>query len=239
MDSDIFQYEYDFDKLQIITPQNRDFKMKVAPRYLQHYLENSYEDFTADLLLNHSKNNILFIDIGAHYGFYTLLIGNRYKNSKIIAFEPAPDNYEIPRMNVELNNPKNTEIYKLAVSNKEEIKAFNIAEASDSCGFYPHPMAKTLKTTEVETVTFDNFLKDTPRIPTIIKIDTEGHEIFVLEGMKNILKNTEDIKLLMEFNPKMLSSGGCQPEELLDKLSQFGFNIFFINDGRKEVYNLN
>jgi hypothetical protein len=31
----------------------------------------------------------------------------------------------------------------------------------------------------------------------------EGHEICVLEGMRNILRNIEDIKLILEFNPKM------------------------------------
>ena len=94
-------------------------------------------------------------------------------------------------------------VHNLAVSNKDETKRFNITEASDPCGFYQHSLARTAKEIEVKTVTLDKFIKDIPKIPTIIKVDTEGHEICVLEGMRNILRNIEDIKLILEFNPKM------------------------------------
>ena len=233
-----FKYEYDLESLQTITPQNRDFKMMVTPRYLHHYLKTSHEDYSADLLLNLSKDGMLFIDIGAHYGFYTLLVGIEHENTRIIAFEPVPENYKILKKNLELNRLRNVEAYNLAISNKNEIKQFNITEASDSCGFYQHRLTQTVKEIEVQTVALDNFLKDVPKVTTVIKIDTEGHEISVLEGMGNILTNTEDIKLIIEFNPKMLTSAGYQPENLLEKLNQLGFEVYFIDDEERKTYKL-
>ena len=224
-----FQYEYDLKKFHKIIPKNQNFKMLVAPRYLHHYLQNAYEEFTVDLLLNNSKERILFIDIGAHYGFYSLLLAKTHKKNKIIAFEPVPENYEIIKRNLWLNNFENIEVHNLAVSNKDEIRRFNISEASDLCGFYQHPLAKTIKEIEVRTVALDNFIKDPPKVSTIIKIDTEGHEGYVLEGMRNFLRNIEDVKLILEFNPKMLTKAGYEQEKFLEGIYHSGFDIYFKN----------
>lgn len=228
--------EYDPEKLQAITPNNRSFKMLSTPRYLNHYLHNGYEDFSAELLLNLSKDGMVFVDIGAHYGFYTLLVGTRHRNSKVFAFEPAPENYEVLKKNVETNNLKNVEIYNLAVSEREEIKRFNITKDSGCCGFYPHPLAKTLREIEVKTVVLDSFLREIPKVPLIIKIDVEGHEIYVLEGMRGIIEDATDLMFFIEFNPDSLKSAGFQPEDLLEKIDQLGFDIYFIDDEGRETY---
>ena len=46
-----FEHEYDLEKLQIITPRKRDFKMLVTPKFIGHYCENVFEDFISDLLM--------------------------------------------------------------------------------------------------------------------------------------------------------------------------------------------
>jgi FkbM family methyltransferase len=233
-----FEHEYDLEKLQVITPKNRDFQMLVAPRYITHYCKNVYEDFTSDLVLNQFNNNTLFVDIGAHYGYYTILVGKRHPNCKIIAFEPVPENFEILKRNVALNQLKNTELHNLAISDSDGLRKFNVAEASDSCGFYEHPLAKTCKEIQVKTVCLDNFLKKTPKVPTIIKIDTEGHEVHVLQGMRKFLGDYEDIKLVIEFNPKCLRNAGHAPEEFLKEVSQLGFDIYAIDDNKRLTYKL-
>lgn len=228
--------EYDPEKLQTITPNNRSFKMLSTPRYLNHYLHNGYEDFSAELLLNLSKDGMVFVDIGAHHGFYTLLVGTRQRNSKVFAFEPVPENYEVLKKNVETNNLKNVEIYNLALSEREEIRRFHITKDSGWCGFYAHPLAKTLREIEVKAVALDSFLREIPKVPLIIKIDVEGHEIYVLEGMKGIIEAATDLMFFIEFNPDSLKSAGFRPEELLEKIDQLGFDIYFIDDEGRETY---
>jgi FkbM family methyltransferase len=232
------KYEYDLENLQTIIPTNRNFKMFVTPKYVHHYLQNASKDYTVDLLLSYSKDSMLFIDIGAHYGFYTLLVGTKFPNIKTIAFEPVPENYEILKRNLELNGLRNAEVHNLAVSNRDETKKFNVSEAYGPGGFYRHPLAGTTKEIGVRTVGFDGFIKDIPKVPTIVKIDTEGHEVCVLEGMRKFLRNIEDVKLILEFNPKMLTGAGYQPEKLLEEVNQSGFDIYFINDEKRETYKL-
>jgi len=233
-----FKHEYDLEKLQRITPTNHEFEMLVTPRYFDHYRRNSYEQFTADLILSRCRDDVLFIDIGSHYGFYTLLVGTRYKNAKIHAFDPVTENCEILKRNLELNNLSNVVVNNLAVSNKDETKLLHVTEAADSCGFYEHPNTSTVRFVEVKAVALDSFLNDIPNVTTVIKVDTEGHEISVLEGMKGILKEASDISLFVEFNPACLRSAGRRPEELLEEIDRLGFDIYFIEDEHRETYKI-
>ncbi|HXV79368.1 MAG TPA: FkbM family methyltransferase, partial [Candidatus Binatia bacterium] len=98
-----FEHEYDLEKAVLVTPTKRDFKMLVTPRYVGHYRENTYEEFTADLLSNTIKDGTCFIDVGAHSGFYSLLVGSKNVNSRIIAFEPVPETFSLLQSNLELN----------------------------------------------------------------------------------------------------------------------------------------
>lgn len=230
--------EYDLSKLKRIRPKNRSFEMLVNPSHYDFYYRNAYEDYTADLLGAFTKDGSLFIDVGAHYGFYTLLVGTKNKNSRIIAFEPVPENCEILEKSLQLNNVENVELHNLAISDKNETGVFNIAACSSRGGFHQAPLSRTIRTIEVKIVTLDSFLQGIPQTPVVVKIDTEGHEIHVLEGMKNIIEEAEDVKLFIEFSPSCIKSGGYQPADLLNKISQFGFDMYFINDEQRELYKL-
>ena len=232
-----FEHEYDMKKLQLITPKKRDFPMLVTPR-CTYLSQNAHEDFTSDLLLNLIRDDTLFIDVGAHYGYYTLLVGTKYPKCKIISFEPVLENCEILRRNVKLNQLENVEVHNTALSNKNETRRFNITEASECSGFHEHPFAKVYKVVKLEAVTLDSLIKEVPKVPVIIKVDTEGHEIRVLEGMDEILRNAADMKLIVEFNPKCLRSAGYEPSDLLKKILQFGFEIYFVDDDKRVVYKL-
>jgi len=233
------QPAYDLEKLQIGTPQKRDFRMVVDQEHVNHYITNAYEDFSADLLLNLFKDGSLFIDIGAHYGFYSLLMAAKYKNSQIMAFEPVPENCAVLKRSLELNDIGNVTVYNLAVSDKCETRDFHVREFSSHGGFYDHLISsKTLRTIKVETVALDSLLRDVSKVGIVIKINTEGHEICVLRGMRNLLSNTNDVILLVEFNPLILRKAGYKPEDLLTELSQLDFDVYFIDDERRETYKL-
>ena len=171
-----FEHDYDLGSLQIITPQKWDFKMLATPRCAGNLCREAHEEFTSNLLLNMSTSKMLFIDIGAHYGYYTLLVGTSHPNSKIVAFEPVPSNFEILKRNVALNELKNVECHNVAVSNNNELKQLQITEASDTCGFYGHPSSATINRIDVRTVRLDDLLASPQESSIIVKMDAEGHE---------------------------------------------------------------
>ncbi|MHB8084685.1 MAG: FkbM family methyltransferase [Dehalococcoidia bacterium] len=231
--------DYNLANLELITPQKRNFQMLVTSRFLAHYVYNLYEDFSSDLLVAHVRPGSLFIDIGAHYGYYTLLIGTQYPDCKILTFEPVSENYEILDKNIRLNKLNNVTAHKLAASNESGRRPFQITEESDNCGFHGHPVSENVGETTVETVKMDDILADFLQQEVTIKIDTEGHEVEVLEGMRNFLTRRDKVTLLIEFNPACLHHAGHEPRQLLELLSQLDFDVYFISDENRIFYKLN
>lgn len=106
------------DASEEIVPNKRGFRMLVTPSHHEHYSRNAYEDFTADLSRRFSSDHTVFVDVGAHYGYYTLLIGRAYRGYNVISFEPSLDNYRFLQANVSLNGLTNLRTYPFAVSER-------------------------------------------------------------------------------------------------------------------------
>jgi FkbM family methyltransferase len=62
----------------------------------------------------------------------------------------------------------------------------------------------------------------------VMKIDSEGSEPFVFEGMKGMLANSPNIKIVMEVNVPALQQAGINPKQFLDKLAGLGFEAQFL-----------
>ena len=227
----MFINDYDIQSIQKIIPSGQNFEMLITPRYVDHYVNNIYEPLTTRIVSTNLNEGGIFVDIGAHYGFFTLLSGNLSKVSRILAFEPNPVNFQILEQNTELNNLQNVELFNLALSDQNEVRKFKITEASDSCGFYDHPLASTIEEIEVKAVTFDSIFKNPVDVNVLVKIDAEGHEINILNGMENFIKNSRPkIKMIVEYNPQMLERANRKPGELVSRLFSLGFQVFIIDE---------
>jgi FkbM family methyltransferase len=204
--------------------------MYVTPGFERHYLSNAYEPYTARLLAKMCERASLFVDIGAHYGFFTLHAASRRPDLKIIAVEPASSNFDVLGRNISLNNLKNVQTRNIAISDTDGEEPFHVFEASDNSGLHPHPQSRLLRTEMVQTKTVDALLSGAKVGPLVIKINTEGHELALLAGMKQTLQRFEDIALFVEFNPEMLKVAGHDPSAFLQKIDELGLAIFLLDD---------
>jgi len=84
---------------------------------------------------------------------------------------------------------------------------------------------------EVETISLDDFFSDIYNKIDFIKIDAEGAEGLIINGAHKILKK-DNLKILMEFWPDAIRRSGLDPMELLVRLKNYGFKIYFINNRR-------
>lgn len=231
----MFENEYNMRDIQLIKTKGSLIKMFVTPRYTHHYVNNEYEPFTTEIIKNYLRKEDTFVDVGAHFGYYSLLAHNIHPNSSIISVEPIKLNFQILQKNIHLNKIKKIKLYNLALSDTKGKKEINITEASDSAGFYEHPLAKTISQKIVTTKTGDElFFKIKSGF---IKIDVEGHEIPVLKGLQKTLKN-ENVRLIIEFNPKCQKQAGFQPQELLNLLDDLNFETYLIDDAKRKMYRL-
>jgi len=70
-------------------------------------------------------------------------------------------------------------------------------------------------------------------------MDTEGSELGVLNGMTNILKMNKKLKILLEFDLKLIADFGANPKEIIDFLSEHEFNFSLINKQNNKIEHVN
>lgn len=210
----------------------------IAPMLL---MDGVMEKYDTELFKKMVKEGMIVVDIGANVGYFTLIAAKLVGKSGIVyAFEPEPTNYELLCKNIEVNGYTNVIPIQKAVSNrngKAKIWCDKINFASPSFSrdnvlvFLKDNILEKNSFVEVETITLDEFLKNTVRNAKvdIIKIDVEGAEGLIIDGAKQALEGN-NLKIIMEFWPLALRNLGTDPLELLHKLQEYGFRIMFINE---------
>lgn len=206
----------------------KDMPYYVMPRYRTHYIDHDYEKFSLQILKNNLNADKIFLDIGAHYGAYSLYAA-KAAGSKVIAIEPVSENFDLLNQNVKTNHlEKLITTHNYAISDANGEAEFNIPWASDSAGFYEHPNAETIRKQKVQVRKIDDLVGKS-RVD-VIKIDTEGHEVSVLQGMAKTLKNNPQAKLIIELNPECLKRAGKSVEELLATIAGHDKEIYIVNE---------
>ncbi len=138
-----------------------------------------------NLILSYLKPGDTFIDIGANIG-YTAMIASRIVGSagNVMAFEAHPVTFSKMLTNIKLNNIKTIACVNKAVSSKTGTLA--MTDAADSSR--TRAVEKDEFAFVAEAITLDDYLQQNKSIiPNLIKIDVEGHEIEVLQGMLKTL----------------------------------------------------
>jgi FkbM family methyltransferase len=189
-----------------------------------------YEEETTRLFESLVKPGMLVIDVGAHVGYYSLLAARGVGTTgKVYSFEPEPDNYGLLQANIQRNVYTNIESLSKAVSDRVgSVTLFLTALDTGRHSYYAHGLPERGKL-EVESTTIDAFL-DAARWPKVglVKVDVEGAENDVLEGMGQLLRRSQDLKLIIEFSPTLLQNAGTPPPQFLQQLSHRGFQVHCI-----------
>ncbi len=218
----------DYNMSSLIKIKFKRMDYYVMPRYKHHYIDNEYERFSLQLLKNNLDEKSLFVDIGAHYGAYSLYAADTTKCS-VIALEPVLENFEILNKNIKSNElTDRIQAFNYAASSQNGEAEFHIPWASDSAGFYDHPNARTIKKQKVQVKKVDELLRG--KKVDLIKIDTEGHEIEVLKGLKKTLLQNPTTKLIIELNPSCIHKAGKRPIDLLQAIKKLDKEIYVIDE---------
>jgi FkbM family methyltransferase len=173
--------------LPILRGPLRGFHWLVATR--SSFLFGTYEPTQTRLFEELVKPADVVYDIGAHFGYYTLLssklVGDR---GRVIAFEPSPANLARLYRHIELNRRINVQVLELAVSDHEGTAHFETRTGSGVGHLADDgPL-------EVKLTTLDS-LSQLP-LPQVMKIDVEGAEVGVLNGAKSLFSKCKPVIFL-------------------------------------------
>ncbi|MGH7885990.1 MAG: FkbM family methyltransferase [Thermodesulfobacteriota bacterium] len=173
-------------------------------------------------LFEESKSSV-FVDIGAHYGFFSLLAGKWLEpDGKVISIEPNISFYKKLKYNITLNKLDGI------------VKTFNLGlsenESFAKMGGWNKRRTILNQKGKIHLVTFDSLCEKENIYPDIIKIDVHGAEGNILKGMPNILKNHVS-HLFCELHEFM---NGYNVRDIIAILEQAGLKVYEFTDHRSE-----
>ena len=184
-----------------------------------------YEIETTELFREHIKSGMSVLDIGAHVGYYTLLAAKLAgAEGRVFSFEPDLDNYGLLRRNIESNGYANITTVNQAVSDLSGTRTLFISRLDNGRHSIYHQSHSESESIAVPATTIDDYFKalDWPQLH-FIKMDVEGSELDVLNGMTGLLDRFPTIKMIIELNPSLLRNASVSPLKLLEKMSGQGF----------------
>jgi FkbM family methyltransferase len=132
----------------------------------------------------------VFYDVGANVGFFTViaarLLGPR---GRVLAFEPVPENARLVGRNAELNGFASVEVHEVAIARRSGEAELRLADYAGGAALGEAPPPPDLKgSIRVRTLSLDDLLEAGSPPPDVVKIDVEGAEMAVFEGMARCVR---------------------------------------------------
>jgi FkbM family methyltransferase len=155
-------------------------------------------------LLAHIKPGSKVFDVGSFVGTYAVAAARRMSTGQVIAFEPSPESAGLLRRHSLLNGVENRiRVVEAACSNRNGIEVMSVwpvltttwGSGNALRNVYPREEADPTMV-PVCTVRLDDYVQAGKDVPSILKIDVEGAELWVLEGAMEVLRVHRPLVLL-------------------------------------------
>lgn len=163
------------------------------------------------------------IDCGANIGEFSLVCAKA--GAEVLAFEPDIEEYRALTKNAE--NLSITPVQAALWKETGEVQFFDANDTGDSSLIEP---SSSTGSYTVKTVSLDDFRDIRDKKIRLIKIEAEGAEPEILEGMRNTLQNTEYVAI--DMGPERGLSAEDTVSECTDFLYSFGFRMRDFFPGR-------
>ncbi len=166
------------------------------------------------------------IDVGASFGYYTTLAASLVGHGRAFAFEPSPIASEVLERAIRDSHLTNVLLTKAAVGKTNgEVELFMpTTRHLHSPSIIPNdPEFAPLR---VPLIALDAFPPLQGSWPIkLMKVDVEGYEPDVLDGMETMLRAKRVLNVFCEFNSWWLEHNSTTPALLLQRFLDHGYRI--------------
>jgi FkbM family methyltransferase len=207
-------------------------KMRLSPHDEGHgciAFTGFYELPLTRRVVNLAQKGGLFVDVGANYGYFSLLWGAQKKGNRVIAFEASPRNHDSIEANVS-NSGFNEfiDIRRNAVGKESGIMNFSLGP-SEQTGWGGIVLADNQKNSvEVPVVCLDDILKDDVFVD-VLKIDIEGADTWALMGAERMLRDKKIGRIFYEENRPRMEELGIRVGETRNFLEDYGYSVSLLD----------
>lgn len=126
----------------------------------------------------------IVVDIGANIGFFTLYAAARWREARVLAFEPAPENYDLLKQNLFVPQSR-LECRQVALADKKGAATFYLKQESGWHSLFGESGATPIV---VDTLALEDMMQEyaLERID-FLKVDCEGAEYSIFRGREELL----------------------------------------------------
>ena len=183
------------------------------------------------------------LDIGANIGYTACVFSKAMKpGSKVFAFEPDAVSCAVLRDVVRRKSLNGQiEILNTAVGNSDGELTFwhNNKHPADHrvvTKRFSGLLSKHAKVSTIPAITIDSFVANRGlQNISFIKIDVQGYELAVCEGMTRTLEKFTDLCCCIEYSPHSMEELGFEPRKLLDFFRERKYNLYILRDGNPDL----
>lgn len=188
-----------------------------------------------DNVLDNVTEVDVFYDIGANIGIYTMFVAAKIGGANVVAVEPHPTNINRLHSNAELNSFNNITILDYAFFDTDKVSS--IRQTNTDAGEGKHHIHTGTGTIDVNVDRGDTVIrKFNIASPNVIKIDVEGTEYHVLEGMKESIEDSECRLIYIELHPNKMIKYGNSSDDVINFLDELGYHISNIGERGGEKF---
>jgi len=175
---------------------NETYTIMSDDDYLLH-IGHVFEPDMCRLFLSVLEKNHTVLDIGANIGCTSILFGQTAK--EVISFEPSPTTFKYLELNINNSGLTNVKLHNVGLGSTDENLTLTFAPNNRSGGFVSN-QTQASAGHNVENISIKNgdaYIKDTH--VDFMKIDVEGFEMNVLQGLANMIQKNKPI-VVAELN---------------------------------------
>ena len=167
------------------------------------------------------------VDAGANVGYYTILASKLVgPTGRVYAFEPDPTAFALLERNVRLNGAGNVVAEQKALSNANTTLELFIAGDNKGDDRIYQPEGENRPSIKVPAVRLDDYLRGKVEHVDFVKMDTQGAEGVIIEGMEETLRANPQLAMIVEYWPSGLAGLGSDPAALVKRLRTADFRFW-------------
>jgi len=214
---------------------DRRFSMWINPSDLmdQMFVLGSYDPLVVQMIAKWIRAGDCCVDVGAHKGYVTHHLAYGVGPSGIVhSFEPDPNVRPILETNARHNGFGQVKVHPFALGREETRMRYFLSKQSGWSSMFPNQMAAAQidREIEIQVKTFDGLVRDgtmqvIPDRFRFVKMDCEGAEPLVLQGMQETLERTSAV-LWVEVNDGSLRAAGSDVDDIRRFLADRGYRLF-------------
>jgi FkbM family methyltransferase len=193
-----------------------------------------YELGLSRRIIADARRGGLIVDVGANYGYFTLLWLSGSPQNRAVAVEASPSNHAALRANIARNQCEmRVEVKELALGHEKGTARFWLGDQGQT-GWGGFATEAGPAETIVPVTTLDELMPN-DSIIDVLKIDVEGADLWVLKGAQQLLGQKRIRQIYFEQNLVRMKALGIREDEARNFLESMGYKVSALSAKESDI----